>query len=454
MQNLKKELFVGCMMIAFTMISCKNEDVSTPLEDPILAIDTSSLINYKGLYVNHRFETPLEVLETAKNIEDIKVLYASFKTANRTIKRTETTTLSTSNVVLPSAEIVYEAAIILAPQFPYPPLEEEDEWLLNEENLLNWDMIRHDFPTLNQQQLIENIEIIETYYSDNLDYLVLQEIAANEALSLTTSQKSIICETESCFYINTMVEAVSKGFGFVRSSISYLLAGAQADNSSGDFFRDLDPGNTRRDAYRHAIWNALLAQYYWTVIPSKSRRINFAKMVADCRETLSAGANDAKEMDYHNNAIGRAIWSDHTGYIYVLGIIVGVNLAPATLLKANLRDAVNQNSCYIVKDHPITIYQYSEEETTAKIIATDAETLVYFIETIAPRRYVTTWYYDYSDCKGGANPDQIQSMGGANAGNLVDTPVPDCAKKVYTTEVIEACFVSKDPNYEPYPYNN
>ncbi len=66
--------------------------------------------------------------------------------------------------------------------------------------------------------------------------------------------------------------------------------------------------------------------------------MNFAKMVANCREEVSAGADDATEMDYHNNAIGRNLWRDNTGYLRFLGIVIGLDLKSTSELKDIIRE--------------------------------------------------------------------------------------------------------------------
>ena len=41
-------------------------------------------------------------------------------------------------------------------------------------------MVKNDLPTLNETQIEENIELIDDYYAQNLNYVVLDEIANNQ----------------------------------------------------------------------------------------------------------------------------------------------------------------------------------------------------------------------------------------------------------------------------------
>lgn len=57
-------------VISFT--SCEKEEF---IEDPIAEIDTSKLINFQGLLVDHRFEIPPEDLEAEHDISYLKVMF-------------------------------------------------------------------------------------------------------------------------------------------------------------------------------------------------------------------------------------------------------------------------------------------------------------------------------------------------------------------------------------------
>ncbi len=439
-----------CMAtLLFVTIQCQKTSIeeevllTEPVQSQTIA-NSMQLPLFNGLPVRHRFATPLEDLHPLESIEDVKALYASFKTGTQNSSKT------TNTEDLPSEEAIYQAAKNVQAEFPYQTVL-GDKFLSYIENTVNWEMIQEDFPTLTEAQLQEYIHTLERYYSTNLDYLVLKMLAENPTTDDNKNSTQLRTVSELEIYRYTMGVAALYGYGYIRPSIAYTWAGGEATDSSENRYSTLEAGNTRRDAYRHILWNALLAQRYWTVIPSKSIRLNFAQLVTDAREDISPGAADSSEMDIHNNAIGRTIWDNNTGYKRFLGIITGLDFADVTYLKKIIYEAVEENSCFIVKDDENLEdgFQYDIEETKEKILEIDDNIVVYFIGPIAPRQYITTFTYDYSGCKDGANPDEIQRTlnGGGTVGEIDLDP---CIKKIYTTTVVEACFVSKDPNFNPY----
>lgn len=64
MKNVNKLTLTVLMIIGVFFYSCQNqEDFSSEAEQPISQVDTSKLIDFKGLTVNHRFSTPVEDLK-------------------------------------------------------------------------------------------------------------------------------------------------------------------------------------------------------------------------------------------------------------------------------------------------------------------------------------------------------------------------------------------------------
>lgn len=71
----------------------------------------------------------------------------------------------------------------------------------------------------------------------------------------------------------------------------------RAVDSSGNHYPNLDPGDTRRDAYRHIYLSLMLRRYCSSPI---------AKLVTDLNEdTNTSNQPGSKYMDLHNNDVGR-----------------------------------------------------------------------------------------------------------------------------------------------------
>jgi len=429
MKQLQKLQLLTLILLGLLMSSCQDqENYSSEIDSSISKIDTSKLIDFKGLPVNNRFATPTKYLGIKHTEEVLKQIYNS----SRLSLHSKNMTARTSNSELPSAELIVEATKKFLYLFPYENIEQELE---NEiEGLKRWQMIKQDFPTLTDIEIQENIDFIDEYYSQNLNYMVLNEIAVNgEALM----RNSVARGSQSC----VLKKIISIKWGLARATYAMFLASTRASVSANNYY----PGHygtyfgyaggggtdTRGDAYRHILWNALLADYYFTV-SSKSKRLGFAKAVADSNEECNdSNPVDGEAMDYHNNIIGRKIWDDNTTYrTTIFGWIYGLNTPSTSEIKGYVRKAVNENSCFIVKviqsqtfPNNLLTQNQTAAQIKSKIVTTGANTAVYFKGTIAPTRYI--WVnvivgYEYYDCDENNGDDGIQRR-----------PIEKCRRPIY-----------------------
>lgn len=455
MKHLQKSCILSIILIGLVTFSCQdNIDLTETIETT--KVDKSKLIDFKGLPVNHRFSTPIKELEIEHTKNNLKKIYNKERFSNAKKKGIAFKV----EVELPSEEIIIEGTNNVIDQFPYKDIFEEKElertpisffkdsltveeyqeilvkikqdsvalvtyekeYQIKQEAQAeaNWRMIKNDFPTLSETQIEENIDLIDDYYSQNLDYVVLEEIAKNEdelANKVATKQNKISKNNnrqankvtggkEEC----VAKKIISLKWGFARATYAMALASTRASTSAGNYYPDSygdyygyvggGGSNTRGDAYRHILWNALLADYYYTV-SEKVKRVAFAKAVADANEECNEdNIADGEAMDYHNNIIGRKIWYDNTSYRKTwFGWIYGLNTPSTSTIKDLVRKAVDEKSCFIKK----TIFDgankdYSAEEIKVKIENTDSNTPVYFAGTIAPGKLNYVYGSDYSNC--------------------------------------------------------
>jgi len=66
--------------------------------------------------------------------------------------------------------------------------------------------------------------------------------------------------------------------------------------------------NTPANAFRHAIWNYLIAQECFRWNKNEQKVIDWAKKITDWHEEFSPNDALAKDMDFHNNAVGRKLF--------------------------------------------------------------------------------------------------------------------------------------------------
>ena len=405
-------------------------------------------IKYKGLTVNHRFNSSENELKEKHTKKYLKKLYNKLRKKYRKGKFFSKT--SDLEVDLPSPEVILEASKVVLPNYPYEEITGYNNinFISSEESRV--DMIQSDFDGFAESDIESHNEIIDEYYSMNLDYEVLDEIASKPEIYYSIGDVTLQKNGEFGKYLCNMA-LFSLPYGLVRGSIAYTLAGSRAKKSSSNYYPNLDAGDTRRDAYRHILWNSLLAQYYFT-ISSKVKRLNFAKFIADNNERLPCGgsnADDGKQMDYHNNVIGRQIWDQNTSYRKFLGWVVGLRKPSTSDLKDFAHAKVEKQSCLIVKKDPNDyLFDYTIEETKNEILKTPSYIAVYIAGDIAPRRYITNTIYDYSNCNDNFEPIEREPINIRISEE--DDDMYDCPRVVRTTRTIDACFVSKDPNYNPY----
>lgn len=434
-QNLASLLFI---LLVCTLYSCQDEFYKET-QEVTPETDSAQFIDYNGLPVRHRFSTPVKELTIVHNEKTLKNLYQkvqqsvaknkgiSFKAGNEEFPDIPLLVAGTDNVIdqFPYSKIqthLEDEVAVETDTIPYEVkqilierglLTEEDNNTIpsEEENTpeINWEMIQKDFPTLTEAEIQEHIELIDAYYTQNFNYVLLEEIAKNKmTIANKIAQKSkLSAKSEGIGLGAVCAAAVAIARGTLVNIAALALAGDQADTSADNYYNGLGDYNTRKDAYRHILWNALLAQYYVTLISSKQIRIGFAKDVTDAYESCGNNAIDSREMDFHNNAIGRKIYDDNTSYIKFLGMTIGIDETSVSNLKSIAQYYVNKKSCYLVKEtrednrfpESLLTFNNSDEDIKTKITNTAADVPVYFIGPIRiSYDYLPVDQYDYSNC--------------------------------------------------------
>ena len=482
MKKIKLILVLFVVLIGTTLSNCQHNDFDELNQEAELLEKkkTTKFIYYQGLKVKHRFKSTEKELKGKKNKKTLKKLFNELRKQARYKSRLLGKSSNMDDVIddepyedveLPNAETVVEAAKVVLPLFPYEEIEDYIILYRPNKEFIDEEMIRGDFSELSDSEIVTNESIVDDYYSENFDYMILEEIANNPTVydNIGTShQKSTSgdnlnkAEKLLCF----VTEAMDNGYGFARSSFSVFLASERANESrtgsgnTSSYYEFVDESDTRRDAYRHMLWNSLLAQYYFT-ISSKSGRLCFAEIVANANEEAMCGSPnniDAREMDYHNNVIGRKIWNDNTGYRTIFGATIGLNRTTTSHLKDLALEKIEKNGLFIVKEHPTNVgFDYNALETQALILQTDIDTPVYFVGPIAPV-YETSLVLEYYNCETGnpapkKNENDIILLG--------KVPVEDeeeeeynCTRYITVHTPIYQQYVSNDTNYNPYFRHN
>ena len=99
------------------------------------------------------------------------------------------------------------------------------------------------------------------------------------------------------FFIRHPLFAVSTFFATVKT---YKIAEKE--------FAKIHGKHNKANAFRHALWNALIAKSCSTYSNNKEKIIRWAKNVTDWHEKLFVNESLSREMDLHNNQIGRDLF--------------------------------------------------------------------------------------------------------------------------------------------------
>jgi len=382
-------LLITSLATQFTFAQYDEENyapISSPVA-PIPSVPIRNTGNFKQLTVKHRFSAPIGELKKESP-------FATFASKES-----------------PSDIDIIEAAKKIFNKFPYHNIIDEPENIseaeLRKKTDANWEMIKKDFPTYTEKEIADNMETIEEYYAKNFDHELMKQITLNKqnlrsGKSLNQLQRS--GKALSCDFIEVIKKARFKA---AIGSVAILIASDVAVNSSeARFAGDGEGNNDRQDAYRHILLNALLANLYPT-ISSRKRAIQFARKVTDAREICGNNPVDSREMDFHNNAIGREIWRNITGSrkTKILKITYGLKRKSRATIKNIVYDYVNDRSCFIVKfanknafPNNLLAKNKTVNEIYQKIRETDANTAVYFQGTIAKGKPLAEKQYDFSGC--------------------------------------------------------
>lgn len=308
--------------------SCEKDNVVNEKEVSTKE-NIQKLETFKGLPVNHRFSTPIEELNEEHNEEVLKRIYNANR---RAYFKREGIAGRFTEEGLPDMNTLAEAVGEVLDQFPYATTSQEidlENIDINQElpenikgEAIDMEMIKQDFPTLSDNDIDENIEIIDEYYAQNLDHEVLKEISENSDTYKRTSKRMSLGDyddKEVCVF-----DSVKNKFGWSRSA--YALKEARWKSESWQHFIAGGTSNTRKDALRHMLFNAYLCNDYLTTT-FKSKCIAFASNVSSAVEYCPPVTNkiSSQTMDFHNNFIGRFMFDYYCGYDTVLGVIVGLN---------------------------------------------------------------------------------------------------------------------------------
>lgn len=117
---------------------------------------------------------------------------------------------------------------------------------------------------------------------------------------------------------------------------STLRATSKTMRVAQEKFPDIHGKDNKANAFRHALWNFLIAFQCAKKGKKIAKVISWTKKITDWHEDFSPNIALARAMDLHNNHVGRELFRSHEGKEEKEIIIV---------LEMKLMDAVQVRSC-------------------------------------------------------------------------------------------------------------
>ncbi|MEM7483973.1 MAG: hypothetical protein AAF348_02080 [Bacteroidota bacterium] len=96
--------------------------------------------------------------------------------------------------------------------------------------------------------------------------------------------------------------------------------------------------NGPANAFRHALWNYLIAKRCYAWIKNETKVLNWSEKITDWHEHAFPNRKLAKDMDLHNNRVGRYVFK-----IYLHKTIPEVILILKEMTTASLRVDAKSN---------------------------------------------------------------------------------------------------------------
>ena len=264
---------------------------------------------------------------------------------------------------------ILETTNAVLPYFPY-----------EENGGINETMIKNDFPSLSNKEIEENIDVIDDYYNSALNQTVAYSMF--NGIPTPTDSDGNIPTTPNppalpTHWVNRNIgnedtvvcfdREVDTKWHDIRRPIVFFTAKRDTDKAHAEKYPNMSVDKTKKDAFKHIINNAFLCKYFWTV-SSKQKRIAFARDAMNLWEECGNNGYATRQMDYHNNEIGRDIYDANAKYIKTGWITTGIDNPSNATLISKVYDQVENNSLFFDFENSGRNAEEKEENTYREII--------------------------------------------------------------------------------------
>ena len=115
-------------------------------------------------------------------------------------------------------------------------------------------------------------------------------------------------------------------------------------------YNDAHHVNGPENAFRHALWNYLIARQCSKWTKNREALLTWTMHITDWHEQAFQNADLAKKMDLHNNAIGRKLYEEHPNMNIeeLMKTLQKMTLASVLVTSTNELERVQENLAHII----------------------------------------------------------------------------------------------------------
>lgn len=280
-----RKIFFVVALVAFTLTSCdKNEVEQTINQDEV---------KFGGLKVN----LPPNYNEKVLSLS-LSDLQNQFYT-NNTSGLMKAKSSESAGITLDEMNRIIDGILINYPKLDSLTTDEIEK-------------IKINFPDLSSDEIVENINVIDSFYTSLVRYDLVQELTKTESKS---NNRAFRVSTSSNDYFGYDLNSSEFWYFVWHPALASPIKKAteKANSLTESNYPESGKWRDKADAFRHAIWNVLICKY---IGEDKNEISDCTKRAEDFTTKHETGAEKPgtmtdedweldKNMDLHNNAQGR-----------------------------------------------------------------------------------------------------------------------------------------------------
>jgi hypothetical protein len=236
--------------------------------------------------------------------------------------------------------------------------------------------INQDFPSLTEEEIVDELVTIRRIYLDQVGTLVLKDFMSSDYEILPEGSERSVGYSDGAFYFNDeklTVQEIAAMAKHLLSAVTLIKQKDLAQSYTKQYMGTQNNVNDKSDAFRHGIWNVVMAK---EGVGLKDEKMAWARDFATAHEAGAKYIAVESEMDLHNNNVGLRYYNANSSKKYTKILFwkaeTGVSEPSYTTACNVLKDrAINAT---LVNKNTLTV-----SEAKNRINNVPADTMVYIV---------------------------------------------------------------------------